>query len=538
MQVIKKFVQDARIIGILVTIWLCLPQVAIGTDVPEKAQVQAKPVNESEALDPSNRSITSHTFQAGDAKFNYKATAASITVYDKPSKPMGQIFYIAYTMEQQGGRSRPLTFVFNGGPGAASAYLHLGALGPQRVMFNADGTVPPMPAQIVDNPKSWLAFTDLVFVDPVGTGYSRELRYDKSSKREGEDKWKSESSGHTYPRAKAWGIEEDTVSLSRFIRAYLTEENRWLSPVYLIGESYGGFRVARLSRRLQSQFSIAPTGLILISPVLDFSFIWGNERSLWPWLSLLPSYAAVAAVHERSNKISYRARDPRSSLAEVERAALTDYLGGLAAGSFEQDWLKQISKLIGLDKDILLREMGRVPPARFAKALLAEQRRVLSLYDGSITLVDPEPAKSLITGSDFYLQRLNAPLTAAFNHYVRDRLNFKTDIPFLLLNEEVYQSWNWRSGIRGQQGFAEALSDLKKAMSLNPAMRMQIMHGVFDLVTPYYATEMIIKQLALEPMMNHNIQLKVYHGGHMPYLHQKTLDSMFEDALQFYKLTP
>ncbi|WP_170828946.1 S10 family peptidase [Nitrosomonas communis] len=535
---IKKFVQDARIIGILVTIWLCLPQVAIGTDVPEKAQVQAKPVNESEALDPSNRSITSHTFQAGDAKFNYKATAASITVYDKPSKPMGQIFYIAYTMEQQGGRSRPLTFVFNGGPGAASAYLHLGALGPQRVMFNADGTVPPMPAQIVDNPKSWLAFTDLVFVDPVGTGYSRELRYDKSSKREGEDKWKSESSGHTYPRAKAWGIEEDTVSLSRFIRAYLTEENRWLSPVYLIGESYGGFRVARLSRRLQSQFSIVPTGLILISPVLDFSFIWGNERSLWPWLSLLPSYAAVAAVHERSNKISYRARDPRSSLAEVERAALTDYLGGLAAGSFEQDWLKQISKLIGLDKDILLREMGRVPPARFAKALLAEQRRVLSLYDGSITLVDPEPAKSLITGSDFYLQRLNAPLTAAFNHYVRDRLNFKTDIPFLLLNEEVYQSWNWRSGIRGQQGFAEALSDLKKAMSLNPAMRMQIMHGVFDLVTPYYATEMIIKQLALEPMMNHNIQLKVYHGGHMPYLHQKTLDSMFEDALQFYKLTP
>ncbi|SFI64244.1 Carboxypeptidase C (cathepsin A) [Nitrosomonas sp. Nm34] len=538
MQVIKKFVQDPHIIGILVTIWLCLPQVAIGTDVPEKAQVQAKSVNEPGALDPSNRSITSHTFQTGDAKFNYKATVGSITVYDKPSKPMGQIFYIAYSMEQQGERSRPLTFVFNGGPGAASAYLHLGALGPQRVMFNADGTVPPMPAQIVDNPKSWLAFTDLVFVDPVGTGYSRELRDGKSSKREGEDRWKSESSGHTSPRAKAWGIEEDTVSLSRFIRAYLTEENRWLSPVYLVGESYGGFRVARLSRRLQSQFGIAPTGLILISPALDFSFIWGNERSLWPWVSLLPSYAAVAAVHERNNEIPYRAGDPRSSLAEVERAALTDYLGGLAAGSFEQEWLKQISKLIGLDKDILLREMGRVPSTRFAKALLADQYRVLSLYDGSITLVDPEPAKSLITGSDFYLQRLNAPLTAAFNHYVRDRLDFKTDIPFLLLNEEVYQSWNWRSGIRGQQGFAEALSDLKKAMSLNPAMRTQIMHGVFDLITPYYASEIMIKQMALDPMMSHNIQLKVYHGGHMPYLHQKTLDSMFEDALQFYKLTP
>ncbi len=538
MQVIRKFVQNPRMLGILVTIWLCLTQVTIGISAPEKAQVQAKPVNESGVLDPSNRSITSHTFQAGDTKFDYKATAASITVYDKQSKPMGQIFYIAYTMEQRGGRPRPLTFVFNGGPGAASAYLHLSALGPQRVVFNADGTVPPMPARIVDNPKSWLDFTDLVFVDPVGTGYSRELRYDKSSKKDGEDRRKSESSSNTSPRAKAWGIEEDIVSLSHFIRAYLTEENRWLSPVYLVGESYGGFRVARLSKRLQSKFGIAPTGLILISPVLDFSFIRGNERNLWPWVSLLPSYAAVAAIHERSNEINYRSGDPRSALAEVERVALSDYLGGLAAGSFEQDWLEQISKLIGLDKDILLRGMGRVPSVHFAKALLADQRRMLSLYDGSITLVDSEPAESLLIGSDFYLQQLNAPLTAAFNNYVRNRLNFKTDIPFLLLNEEVYASWNWRSGIRGQQGFVEALSDLKEAMSLNPAMRTQIMHGVFDLVTPYYASEMMIKQMALDPLISNNIQLKVYHGGHMPYLHQKTLDSMFEDARRFYKFTP
>ncbi|MDV6344494.1 S10 family serine carboxypeptidase-like protein [Nitrosomonas sp. Is37] len=533
-----KFVLNPRMLWIFVTTWFCLSQVTIVLSAPEKAQVQIEPLNEPGVLDVSNRSITSHTFTAGGVKFDYTATAASITVYDKRSKPIGQIFYVAYTREQQGGCPRPLTFVFNGGPGAASAYLHLGALGPQRVVFNPDGTVPPMPARIVDNPRSWLAFTDLVFVDPIGTGYSREVRHDESSKKDDEVRRKPESSGNTSPQAKAWGVEEDTVSLSRFIRTYLTEENRWLSSIYLVGESYGGFRVARLSKRLQSKFGIAPTGLILISPALDFSFILSDERNLWPWVSLLPSYAAVAAVHERSNKINYRASDPRSSLAEVERVASSDYLRGLATGSFEQDLLEQISRLIGLDKDILLRGMGRVPSARFAKALLAHQRRVLTLYDGSITLIDPEPATSLLTGSDFYLQRLNAPLTAAFNNYVRDRLNFKTDIPFLLLNEEVSESWNWRSGIRGQQGFAEALSDLKEAMNLNPAMRTQIVHGVFDLVTPYYASEMMIKQMALDPLISNNIKLKVYHGGHMPYLHQKTLDSLFEDALQFYKFTP
>lgn len=516
---------------LLVTCWFCLSLVASVTNAAEKTHVQTESLSESGVLDSSNRSSTLHIFKASEVKFDYTATAASITVYDKRSKPIGHIFYIAYTTAQQEGKPRPLTFVFNGGPGAASAYLHLGVLGPQRVVFNPDGTVPPMPARIVDNTKSWLAFTDLVFVDPVGTGYSREVRHDESSKKESE----AESASNSPSPSKVWGVEEDTVSLSHFIRSYLTKENRWLSPLYLVGESYGGFRVARLAKRLQSNFGIAPSGLILISPVLDFSFIQGNERSLWPWVALLPSYAAVAAVHERSNQLNYQANKLRASLAQVERVALSDYLTGLAAGMLRQDWLDQTGRLTGLDRDTLRRWGGRIPPARFAKMLLADKHRILSLYDGSITLLDPEPEKQLQASRDFYLDRLNISLTAAFNSYVRDRLKFTTDIPFLLLNEAVYESWNWRSGLRGQQGFVEAASHLKHAMSTNSDLRTMIMHGVFDLVTPYFASEILIRQMALDPSISKNIQLKVYHGGHMPYLQQDAFNAMFEEAEEFYR---
>jgi carboxypeptidase C (cathepsin A) len=236
---------------------------------------------------------------------------------------MGRIFYIAYNKKQKGKDPGPLTFVFNGGPGAASAYLHIGAMGPQRVVFNEDGTVPPMPARIVKNPKSWLAFTDLVFVDPIGTGYSREIRQDEGILETKEKSQTPKLTSSQIARAKSWGVEEDVDSLARFIRAYLTHEDRWLSPIYLAGESYGGFRVARLSKLLQSDFGIAINGLVLISPALDFSVLWGDERSLWPWVALLPSYAATAAIHQRSEQVAYEAGHPRGSLAEVERIAMT-----------------------------------------------------------------------------------------------------------------------------------------------------------------------------------------------------------------------
>lgn len=535
----EKFKGSAHFWLIFVlAVWICLSGMLPAMSATEKAQIQANPESNPGILDAANRSVTQHTFKTTGINLNYTATAASITVRDKRSNPMGQIFYVAYLAEQKEKHPRPLTFVFNGGPGAASAYLHLGGLGPRRVAFNADGTVAPMPAKILDNPKSWLAFTDLVFVDPVGTGYSRVIKHGSSDKKTNKKIPETASAGKSSSQADAWGVVEDTESLARFIRSYLTAENRWLSPIYLTGESYGGFRVARLSKRLQTSFGIAPSGLLLVSPVLDFGFLRGDKRSLWPWVVLLPSYAAVAAIHGRSTEITYNRNEARTSLLPAEQVAVSEYITGLAAGKLQPDWLDQTGRLIGLDKDTLLRWNGRIPPARFVKALLADQHRVVSLYDGSITLIDADPDQQLLTSSDYYLDRLNAPVLAAFNSYIRDHLNFKTDLPYLLLNHDVAKSWNWRSGIHGQQGFVEAATALKQAMSLNSDMRTLVLHGVFDLVTPYFASEIVIKQMALDARIRNNIQLKVYHGGHMPYLQQHALEAMFKDVVRFYESAP
>lgn len=493
---------------------------------PDKADSKSI---QTRALDAAYQSVTHHQLRISGKVSAYTATTGSLNVTDDNSKPIGNIFYISYTLKRETG-TRPLTFVFNGGPGAASAYLHLGALGPQRVEFADDGSVLPMPARLSDNAQSWLAFTDLVFVDPIGTGYSRELKADATDeKREHAD-----NTSQAAPAPHAWGVAEDTDALARFIRTYLTHEQRWLSPLYLAGESYGGFRVARLSRLLQADFGVAPSGLVLISPALDFSLLWGDERSLWPWVALLPSYAAAASVHQHSEVVKSAPDNPRSSLSEVERIALSDYLIGLA-GNLSSGWQGQTEKLIGLQEGTLQRWNGRLPPARFAKALLAEQRRLVSLYDASITLIDPEPAVAVLTHGDPYLEQLNAPITAAFNHYVRAHLAFKTDLPYRLLNEDVFESWNWRSGLQGQQGFVEAIADLKQAMSTNTNLRVMIVHGVFDLVTPYFASEIAIEQMALDPAIKKNIKLKVYHGGHMPYLHRQSREALFEDADRFYR---
>ncbi|MEW7979159.1 MAG: hypothetical protein AB2813_04965 [Candidatus Sedimenticola endophacoides] len=501
----------------------------------DEAEVDSqKPVAEQRRLlAASNRSVTRHELIMGARKLGYTATAASLDVGNEKAEQVGRMFYISYTADKSSDAERPLTFVFNGGPGAASAYLHMGALGPKRAVFADDGRVLPMPASLQDNEHSWLAFTDLVFVDPIGTGYSREFPkpVDKSS---GKD---AASSGDERPNGRAWGVEEDVDALARFIRAYLTQEGRWLSPLYLAGESYGGLRVARLASLLQSDFGIAPSGLVLISPALDFSLLWGDERSLWPWVALLPSYTAVAAHHGQGENFAYRPESPRVALEAGERFARTGYLTGLAGGN-QAAWLEQASRFTGVDAELLQRWNGRVSPSRYAKALLQEQSRLVSLYDGSISLVDPDPRQPMLSGGDPYLERLNVPVTAAFNSYVRDDLAFRTDLPYLLLNEEVFESWNWRSGIQGRQGFVEAVADLKRAMSVNPDLQVMVTHGVFDLATPYFASVIAIEQLDLDPALQANIRLKVYHGGHMPYLHQQSRLALFEDARDFYRSIP
>jgi carboxypeptidase C (cathepsin A) len=533
---VKKMNRGILILLLFALAFIPLSPAAFGA--PDKEAPAAAPADEPAdrpgALDAAYSAITRHTLKAGKETLEYTATAASITVMDREEEPAGRIFFIAYRLENKTGGDRPVTFVFNGGPGAASAYLHMGALGPRRVVFNEDGTVPAMPVQIADNPHTWLAFTDLVFVDPVGTGYSRTAEAGGAENGAGNDAPAAPGSPASPSKSQAWGVEEDTDSLARFIRAYLTREDRWRSPVYLAGESYGGFRVARLSRLLQSDFGIAPSGLVLISPALDFSMIWGDEFSLWTGTAQLPSYAAVAAVHGKGGPDGFSEQDLRGSLAGVEALALSDYISSLAGGEFTAPWLEKMSRLTGLDADTLSRFSGRVPINRFVKALLSGQRRIVSLYDGSITMADPDPAGQMLYSTP-YLDRINAPFTAALNSYVRSELAFKTDLPYLLLNTDVNRAWNWQSGINGRQGFVEAVADLKNAMTINPHMRALVVHGAYDLVTPYFSSELAIRQMGLHPDIRDHIKIEVYPGGHMPYLRLESLEAMSGDAAAFYQ---
>jgi carboxypeptidase C (cathepsin A) len=495
----------------------------------ESAAAQAAARESEGALPADAHAFSEQVLQLPGGGVAYQATAAALTLKDDDGRPTSRIFYVAY--RQEGEEVRPLTFVFNGGPGAASAYLHLGAIGPRRVVLGDDGSVPPPPVRLADNPQSWLPFTDLVFVDPPGTGFSRSLPQSKEDQQAAGEE--------DAEQAAPWGIEEDAKVLGDFIRRYLTAEERWSAPVFLAGESYGGFRAALLAERLYADEGIATSGLVLISPVLDFALIRGGDQALLRWSALLPTYAAVASHHGLGPALDLSAADPRAALEAVERYALDDLLAGLSRGlpseaQQAEGLLQRLADYTGLPMEELRRHRGRVPASRFAKVLLAGKERLVSLYDGSLIQIDDRPATSH-AGRDIYLDRLGTTLTAGFHVHLRETLGFQTDLPYRLLNREVSREWNWDSGIRGSQGFASALGDLRRALSLNPAMGVLILHGVHDLVTPYFASAIGLGHMRLDPAIESNARLIVYPGGHMFYARRDSRERLLKDAVDFYR---
>lgn len=473
------------------------------------------------ALPADARAETAHRLPLPEGPLHYRTTAAATTLEDDAGCPKAQVFFIAYRLDADtADAARPITFVFNGGPGAASAYLHLGALGPRRLVLAADGGVPPPPATLANNAESWLPFTDLVFVDPPGTGYSRSLHA-------GDD-------GDGPP----WGVDEDIRLLAQFIADHLTRSERWSSPVFLAGESYGGFRMPLLAERLARQEGVAVSGLVLISPVLDFSMILGGDDALLRWAGLLPSYAAVATHHGRGAGLALDDSDPRRALDGVEDFALDTLLSGLARGDAApaDEWralLQRLADYTGLPLEELGRRQGRIEAGRFAKRLLADRGLILSAYDGRLTAVDPDPA-SARADAGLYLDRIGSAFTAALHTEMRDTLAFETELPYRTLNREVAKEWNWASGIDGPQGFASALDALRRAFSLNPEMRVLVTHGVHDLVTPYFASAISLTQMALHPSLQDQLHLAVYPGGHMFYSRGLSRRRLQADARNLY----
>ncbi len=501
-----------------------LPAAIADTDGAKADKVEDKtcPSELEEMLPADLMATTKSKLQFADFQLPYEATAGTLPVKLNENGPECRLFFISYHAETGKGQTpRPLTFVFNGGPGASSAYLHLGALGPKRVLFHDDGSMPGPPPRLVDNMQTWLRFTDLVFVDPVGTGYSRCTQLQQEKKAPG----KSE--------AKAWGVKEDLVVLAKFIRLYLTRHNRWLSPRYLVGESYGGFRVAALSDLLQTDYDISLNGIVLVSPVLEFEMIDGDEFNLLPWVTELPSYAATARHFHKADEQPVDQTDIRKSLADVEHFAVRDYLPALAlaetAGLGER-----LGGYIGLPAPRLAQLSGRVSRSLFAKELLHDDGLLVSQYDASVTAIDPDPASPFPPANDQLLVQINSLLAATFNSYIREQLKFATDTPYEILNGAVAKGWNWRSGLDSSQGFIGVTGNIKNSMSTNKGLKVLIAHGVFDLVTPYFGSVIAARQMELAPAVAPNLSLKVYNGGHMFYTNTEARQRFFADAEEFY----
>jgi carboxypeptidase C (cathepsin A) len=479
---------------------------------------------------------TEHTLTIADRQINYLASAGWQILFDR-EKPVAEMFHVAYLVQSDDASQRPLTFVFNGGPGAASAYLHMGALGPKRVSFHPDGSLPKPPVRLVDNFESWLSFTDLVFIDPIGTGFSRSLSDDKDAQNQSNQKPASDETDKP-KETEFWEVERDLNALGEFIQRFLSRQKRWLSPIFIAGESYGGFRVARLARKLQQDFGVGLSGAILISPALEFSLLGGSDYNLTSWATLLPSLAAAAAHHGRA-RWAGNPGDLSAHVAVAERFARRTLIPLLAMGDTlppeeRQTAYQQLADLIGLPVSLVERQAGRIDIEVFSRELLRDRQRIVGLYDASITAIDPFPDRITYEGIDPTLDGLDRLFTGAINSHLRDTLGVETDLSYHLLNLETFKAWKFDLKGELKQGFIGAVDDLRVGMTLNPYMQVYITHGMFDLVTPYFASNHLADLMKLNPEIRPNLTLKHFQGGHMFYTWDDSRQHWFADMAQFY----
>ena len=459
-------------------------------DTPHEAEVVHLPAD-----------ITTHQMLALPGReLKFTATAGSIRLRDGKDAPLTDIAFVAYQEEGADVAMRPITFVLNGGPGMASAWLQMGAVGPWRVRLDAatDGpSVTPIP---IPNADTWLDFTDLVFVDPPGTGYSHILATDGEARRH------------------LWSVGGDIDALAEMVRRWLDHSGRNVSPKYILGESYGGFRGPRLARRLQSEEGVGISGLILLSPLLDAHVMSGYADPLG-WVDLLPS--EVAVVRARHGPVA------RADLADVETYAAGDYLVDILRGSGDVAAIDRLTArvagLTGFDPTMVRRLGGRLN--RYTFQLELTPGRVSSAYDGTVTRPNPEPRAPGSQFPDPVLGGFEAPVTAAMMAVYADKLNWRPDTTYHLSNENVFAAWDWGRGM----GRPESFSALQAARSLDPHMRVLIAHGLFDLVTPYFGT---VRMLRLLPTLEgaEPIDLRVYPGGHMFYFGDSSRAALRNDA--------
>lgn len=474
----------------------------------DKKDKQDKPAPPTEKIVKSK-----HTVVIDGQEIAYTATAGTLILKDEEDKPKASLFYVAYTRDGvEDVAQRPLTFSFNGGPGSSSVWLHMGVVGPRRVLMSPEGDQLQPPYKLVNNEYSLLDVTDLVFIDPVSTGYSRAVPVEEAK--------------------QFHGVEQDIKSVGEFIRLYTTRAKRWASPKFLIGESYGTTRAAGLSGHLQNEIGMYLNGIMLVSAVLNFQSIRFDLGNDLPYILFLPTYAAAAWFHNRL-PADLQSQELRAVLAEVKAFAEREYALALMQGARLPDKerrqiVTRLARYTGLSKTYIEQTNLRLNIHRFVKELLRDERHTIGRFDARFEGIDRDAAGEHHEYDPSYAI-IQGAYTAMLNDYVRSELRFKSDLPYEILTGNVHP-WDFS---KFQNQYVNVAETLRGAMTQNPFLKVFVGNGYYDLATPFFATEYTFDHLELDPSLQAHITMDYYEAGHMMYLHQPSLAKLKADLARF-----
>jgi carboxypeptidase C (cathepsin A) len=454
--------------------------------------------------------VTHHQLSLNGKTLAYTATAGRLPIKRGDGKIEAEMFFVAYTLDGQDPAKRPLTFAFNGGPGSASVWLHMGALGPKRVVLQQNGFMPAAPYRVEDNPDTLLDRSDIVMVDAMATGYSRAANAELTK--------------------KFLGVKGDVQAFGEFIRLYLSRYERWDSPLFLLGESYGTTRAAGIAGYL-ADHGISFNGVTLLSMALDFQTLEWNKSNDLPYYLLVPTFNMIAGYHHKL--AADLTQDVAKTRDEVVRWSMNDYALALGKGDAltpeeHRKIVEQLARYTGLRPEVVEAHNMRIDVPTFTHELLLDQKLISGRLDGRFTSPDPDHERFYDPASAAILP----PYTSAFNHYLRTELNYKSDMPYKVFawDEASFQKWEWGNAV---EGFPSTASGLRSAMIKNPYMKILVMEGFYDLATPFVAANWTMDHLDLDPKYRQNVSYATYNSGHMVYIDRAEHDKMRKDLVQF-----